>query len=299
MRRFGRKLDVERMRAELPLSSYFFDCLYLDGRDLTGLGQSERAEAMRERLMPGAIVPRIVTADPEEAETFLADALARGHEGVMAKALDSAYEAGRRGGAWLKIKLAQTLDLVVLAAEWGHGRRSGYLSNLHLGARDPEKRRLRHARQDVQGHDRRDARLADEQAREIAIASDDWTVHVRPELVVEIAYNDLTGEPALSGRPGAALRAREALPPGQACRGCRHDRRRARRSRAQHGPGASSSRARPRLFRAPSDREASSGAGRSRPSAARCLSSSCPHPVIAISSRSLPALSVRRRLQTS
>ena len=82
-------------------------------------------------------MPRLVTADADEAERFLADALARGHEGVMAKALDAPYEAGRRGGGWLKVKQAHTLDLVVLAAEWGHGRRRGWLSNLHLGARDP------------------------------------------------------------------------------------------------------------------------------------------------------------------
>ena len=83
------------------------------------------------------MIPRIVTADVAAAEDFYADALARGHEGVMAKALDAPYEAGRRGASWLKVKRAHTLDLVVLAAEWGHGRRQGWLSNLHLGARDP------------------------------------------------------------------------------------------------------------------------------------------------------------------
>ena len=92
---------------------------------------------------------------------FLADALEHGHEGVMVKALDAPYEAGRRGAGWLKVKPAHTLDLVVLAAEWGHGRRQGWLSNLHLGARDPADGRVRHAREDLQGADRRDARLAD------------------------------------------------------------------------------------------------------------------------------------------
>ena len=85
------------------------------------------------------MIPRIVTADVAAAEDFYADALARGHEGVMAKALDAPYEAGRRGASWLKVKRAHTLDLVVLAAEWGHGRRQGWLSNLHLGARDPAR----------------------------------------------------------------------------------------------------------------------------------------------------------------
>ena len=137
MRRFGRKLDVEAMRAELPLAAYFFDCLHLDGASLLDRPAQERFDALAAALPPALVIPRIVTADVAAAEDFYADALARGHEGVMAKALDAPYEAGRRGASWLKVKRAHTLDLVVLAAEWGHGRRKGWLSNLHLGARDP------------------------------------------------------------------------------------------------------------------------------------------------------------------
>ena len=123
----------------------------------------------------------------------------------MAKALDAPYEAGGRGAGWLKIKRAHTLDLVVLAAEWGHGRRRGWLSNLHLGARDRRDGRLRHARQDLQGHDRCDARLADTATcRSCAIGRDGYIVHVRPELVVEIAFNDMQASPHYPG--GMALR---------------------------------------------------------------------------------------------
>ena len=138
MRRFGRKLDIEAMRAELPLAAYFFDCLHLDGVALLDRPAQERFDALAAALPPTLVIPRIVTADVAAAEDFYADTLARGHEGVMAKALDAPYEAGRRGASWLKVKRAHTLDLVVLAAEWGHGRRKGWLSNLHLGARDPK-----------------------------------------------------------------------------------------------------------------------------------------------------------------
>jgi len=136
MRRFGRKLDVARLRGELPLTPFFFDLLHLDGQDLIDRPAGERFAALGETVA-GLTVPRLVTADVEAAEAFFDQALARGHEGIMAKATDAPYEAGRRGFSWLKIKPAHTLDLVILAAEWGHGRRQGWLSNLHLGARDP------------------------------------------------------------------------------------------------------------------------------------------------------------------
>src|SRR4029079_8569915 len=121
MRRFGRKLEVERARTSLPLTPFFFDLLHADGMDVLDRPARERAEILAQ-VAPASLVPRIVTADPVQASAFLADALARGHEGVMAKALDAPYEAGRRGSAWLKVKRAHTLDLVVLAAEWGHAR---------------------------------------------------------------------------------------------------------------------------------------------------------------------------------
>ena len=138
MRRFGRRLDVAAAQAELPLSVFCFDCLHFDGEDLLDQPAELRFEKLGAAVPAALIVPRIVTSDIGAAETFLRTALDAGHEGLMAKDLGSAYEAGSRGSSWLKIKVAHTLDLVVLAAEWGNGRRHGWLSNLHLGARDPE-----------------------------------------------------------------------------------------------------------------------------------------------------------------
>jgi DNA ligase-1 len=206
MRRFGRKLDVPRLRAELPLTSFFFDLLHLDGDDLIDRPAGERFAAMAAMAaaLPGLTVPRRVTADAEEADAFFAEALARGHEGIMAKALDAPYEAGRRGFSWLKLKPAHTLDLVVLAAEWGHGRRQGWLSNLHLGARDPANGGFVMLGKTFKGLT--DERLAwqTKKLQEIALGTDGWTVHVAPELVVEIAFSDVQESPQYPG--GMALR---------------------------------------------------------------------------------------------
>lgn len=204
MRRFGRRLDVEALRAELPLAAFFFDVLRNDAGALVDAPAGERFAALSEAVPAQLIVPRLVTGDVAEAQAFYGDALARGHEGVMAKALDARYEAGGRGGAWLKVKRAHTLDLVVLAAEWGSGRRRGWLSNLHLGARDPASGGFVMLGKTFKG-------MTDEllawQTRELLareVSRDDYTVHVRPELVVEIAFNDLQESPQYPG--GLALR---------------------------------------------------------------------------------------------
>jgi DNA ligase-1 len=204
MRRFGRKLDVDVLRAELPLAVYFFDCLRRDDTALVDRPAQERFAALGDVLPASVVIPRIVTSDATEAQAFYADALARGHEGVMAKALDAPYEAGSRGAGWLKIKRAHTLDLVVLAVEWGSGRRRGWLSNLHLGARDPSTGDFVMLGKTFKG-------LTDEllewQTRELLAretSRDDYTVYVRPELVVEIAFNDLQASPRYPG--GLALR---------------------------------------------------------------------------------------------
>jgi DNA ligase-1 len=203
MRRFGRKLDVESLRGELPLSVFFFDCLYCDGEALVDRGAAERRKIL-ERVVPGLATPSLVTRDLQQAEAFQKEALSLGHEGLMAKALGAPYESGRRGGGWLKIKSAHTLDLVVLAAEWGSGRRKGWLSNLHLGARDPKSGGFVMLGKTFKG-------LTDEtlawqtrefQARELK--RDEWTVYVRPELVVEIAFNDVQESSQYPG--GMALR---------------------------------------------------------------------------------------------
>ncbi len=138
MRRFGRKLDVERLRQELPMTPFWFDLLYLDGAPLLDEPQARRFAALSE-LSREHLIPHIVTGNSDAADEFLEQALARGHEGIMAKAIDAKYAAGARGQSWVKVKRARTLDLVILAAEWGNGRRQGWLSNLHLGARDTQK----------------------------------------------------------------------------------------------------------------------------------------------------------------
>jgi DNA ligase 1 len=204
MRRFGRKLDVEKLRAELPMQAFFFDCLQLEGQTLADRPTRERFDALRRAVPASLLIPRLVTSSEAEARAFYDEALAAGHEGVMAKSLDAPYEASNRGASWLKIKRAHTLDLVVLAAEWGHGRRTGKLSNLHLGALDSVTgeyvmlgktfKGLTDAMLEWQTHEF----LARESHR------DSWTVYVRPELVVEIAFSDLQASPRYPG--GLALR---------------------------------------------------------------------------------------------
>jgi DNA ligase-1 len=204
MRRFGRKLDVERMRIELPMRAFFFDCLRLDGGALTESPTRERYEALARAIPDSLQIPRIVTSSADEAEAFYAEALAAGHEGVMAKSLDAPYEAGNRGAGWLKIKRAHTLDLVVIAAEWGHGRRTGKLSNLHLGARDPATGDYVMLGKTFKGLT--DAML-EWQTKELLareIRTDGYTVYVRPERVVEIAFSDLQASSRYPG--GLALR---------------------------------------------------------------------------------------------
>jgi DNA ligase 1 len=204
MRRFGRTLDVAQMRRSLPVTPFFFDCLHLDGEDLIDRTSIERVAALHAALPAGLATPRLVTADLTVAESFLHDALSHGHEGVMAKALGNAYEAGRRGSAWLKIKRAHTLDLLVLAAEWGHGRRQGWLSNLHLGARDPVHGGFVMLGKTFKGMTDDMLRRQTEILTALQMSNDHNTVYVRPQLVVEVAFNDIQSSPHYPG--GLALR---------------------------------------------------------------------------------------------
>lgn len=204
MRRFGRKLDVTRMREQLPLTPFFFDCLFLDGASLLDDPAADRASALAGVLPPSLIVPRTVTGDRDEAEAFLESALAAGHEGIMAKRLDAPYESGSRGRTWLKVKPAHTLDLVVLAAEWGHGRRRGRLSNLHLGARDPAGGGFVMLGKTFKGLTDEMLAWQTRRLQALEIARDDVAVYVRPELVVEIAFNEIQASPHYPG--GLALR---------------------------------------------------------------------------------------------
>ena len=200
MRRFGRKLDVDALRQTLPVHPFFFDCLYFDGEPLIDEPLARRIDVLSRQAPGNLLVPRLVTADPADASAFLDRARSAGHEGVMAKAVNGLYAAGRRGAAWLKIKNARTLDLVVLAAEWGSGRRRGTLSNLHLGARDAARGGFVMLGKTFKG-------LTDEMLAwqtktflEIELARDAHTVHLRPELVVEVAFNDIQESPHYPGR---------------------------------------------------------------------------------------------------
>ncbi|WP_228726385.1 ATP-dependent DNA ligase [Prauserella sediminis] len=199
MARFGSTRE-EQVRA-LLLRPYFFDCLHLDGTDLLDVPLRSRREALHrvagEHVIPGEMAPA-------DAAALLESSLDAGHEGVMVKDPDTPYAAGRRGRAWLKVKPSHTLDLVVLAAEWGHGRRTGYLSNLHLGARDPDGGEPIMVGKTFKGLT--DELLAWQTRRfpELERGSDDWTVHLRPELVVEI---ELDGAQTSTRYPGGvALR---------------------------------------------------------------------------------------------
>jgi DNA ligase-1 len=204
MRRFGRKLDVERMREDLPLAPFFFDCLYLDGEAVIDRRGVERFALLSGCLPEGIVIPRITTADQAEAEAFLEDALRRGHEGIMAKALEATYAAGARGASWFKIKRSHTLDLVVLAAEWGHGRRRGWLSNLHLGARDPAAGGFVMLGKTFKGMTDDTLEWQTHKLQEIEVSRDRHTVYVLPELVVEVAFSDVQESPQYPG--GLALR---------------------------------------------------------------------------------------------
>jgi DNA ligase-1 len=188
----------------MPLEARIFDVLHWRGEDTIGLPAAERWRILDESIPEQNRIPRLVTDSGAEAEAFLAGALGAGHEGVMAKATGAPYEAGRRGAAWLKLKPVHTLDLVVLAVEWGSGRRSGFLSNLHLGARDPRSGGFVMLGKTFKG-------MTDEllawQTKELqarAISEEGHVVRVRPELVVEIAFDGVQASTQYPG--GVALR---------------------------------------------------------------------------------------------
>ncbi|TPQ18514.1 ATP-dependent DNA ligase [Streptomyces sporangiiformans] len=223
--RVGSRVDVTTAARALPVSPVFFDALSVDGHDLLDLSFVERHAALA-RLVPEPMrVRRTLVADPADgatrlaAERFLADTLKRGHEGVVLKGLDAPYSAGRRGASWLKVKPVHTLDLVVLAAEWGHGRRTGKLSNLHLGARNPDGS---FAMLGKTFKGMTDAMLTwqTERLRELAVEESGHVVTVRPELVVEIAYDGLqrsTRYPAgVTLRFARVVRYREDKTPAEA-----------------------------------------------------------------------------------
>ncbi|MFC4555663.1 ATP-dependent DNA ligase [Georgenia faecalis] len=194
--------DTAALREKVPLTVYFFDLLHLDGADLLDRPAAERFAALDGVVPASATVPRRVSTDVAEVEAFFADVLARGHEGVVVKDLSATYDAGRRGAAWVKVKPRHTLDLVVLAVEWGSGRRQGTLSNIHLGARDGDGFVM--LGKTFKGMT--DEMLAWQTQRFLALEThrDGHVVHVRPEQVVEVAFDGLQHSTRYPG--GLALR---------------------------------------------------------------------------------------------
>ena len=191
MSRFGRRLDVAIAHEEMALRPFFFDAIYANGETLLDQPAHTRFAALSGIVGEDLLIPRIITGDLGQARSFLASAAAAGHEGLVGKSLEAAYDAGKRGAGWVKVKFTNTLDLVILAAEWGHGRRTGMLSNLHLGARDPANGGFVMLGKTFKGLT--DAML-EWQTRELLareIGRDGHTVYVRPEIVAEIAFDDL------------------------------------------------------------------------------------------------------------
>jgi ATP-dependent DNA ligase I len=214
--RTASQADVAGQSTQTPLTPFLFDLLHLDGADLLDVPASERFARLTAITPEPLVIPRIVTAEPDAAEAFFRAAIAAGHEGVVIKSLDAPYRAGRRGSDWIKVKPRHTLDLVVLAAEWGHGRRQGWLSNLHLGAVDPQTGGTVMLGKTFKGLT--DALLSWQTTRLLQLADPPGppaepgadhsarrgVVRVRPELVVEIAFDGVQASTRYPG--GVTLR---------------------------------------------------------------------------------------------
>jgi len=200
----ARTASLDSGGPSVPLSVFLFDALHLEGTDLIDMEDSKRHAALARAVPADLLMPRLVTESAQEATAFFIDAIAHGHEGVVVKSLAAPYAAGRRGTGWIKVKPRHTLDLVVLAVEWGHGRRRGWLSNLHLGARDPETGGFVMLGKTFKGLT--DELLTWQTERLLALEDrrDSWTVYVRPELVVEVAFDGVQRSPRYPG--GLALR---------------------------------------------------------------------------------------------
>jgi DNA ligase-1 len=201
--RIGSRSDAAELRAAVPLRPFLFDILHAGGADLLDLPYEQRQDVLEGVVPAEWRTPRVADVGPEQAAEFFAGALAAGHEGVVVKGLSAPYAAGRRGAGWLKVKPRHTLDLVVLAAEWGHGRRRGWLSNLHLGARGSDGAFLMLGKT-FKGLTDQMLVWQTERLLELQVSADEWTVRVRPELVVEVAFDGVQTSSRYPG--GLALR---------------------------------------------------------------------------------------------
>jgi DNA ligase-1 len=203
MRRFRRVHDVEEMRGQMRLELYLFDIIFIDGRMLIDETYESRWGILSE-LASGHLAERIVTSELDEAAGFLERALDAGHEGLMAKALDSNYRPGHRGKRWFKVKPAERLDLVIVAAEWGYGRRKGWLSNYHLAVRNEETGEFEMIGKTFKGLTDEEFQWMTDRLLDLKTSEDEYTVRVHPAVVVEVAYNEIQKSPKYDS--GFALR---------------------------------------------------------------------------------------------
>jgi len=204
LRRFRRLKGVEEEAERIPLKLWIFDILYLDGQELLDMPYRKRRELLEKLIPEEHLAPRIISSSLEEAQSFMRRAMQEGHEGLMAKSLESPYRPGRRERLWLKIKPADTLDLVIVAADWGHGRRSGWLSNYHLAAYNPETGEFEVVGKTFKGLTDEEFEWMTKRLLELAVSDDGYTVAVRPRIVVEVAFNEIQRSPKY--RSGYALR---------------------------------------------------------------------------------------------
>ncbi|MBO1754622.1 ATP-dependent DNA ligase [Allobranchiibius sp. CTAmp26] len=202
--RTASRKDPAQLRVETPVTPWFFDVLHIDGDDLIDVPASARWARLTALVPRTYLIPRVETADPEVAQQFFQEKVTAGHEGVVVKSLDAPYAAGRRGAGWVKVKPRHTLDLVVLAVERGSGRRTGLLSNIHLGARDPATGDFVMLGKTFKGMTDEILAWQTERFSQLATADDGWTVTVRPEQVVEIAFDGVQRSTRYPG--GMALR---------------------------------------------------------------------------------------------
>ncbi|MEM3897771.1 MAG: ATP-dependent DNA ligase [Nitrososphaerota archaeon] len=204
LRRFRRLKGVEEEAERIPLKPWIFDVLYLDGQELLDMPYRERRELLEKLISEEHLAPRIISSSLEEVQSFMRRAMQEGHEGLMAKSLESPYRPGRRERLWLKIKPADMLDLVIVAADWGHGRRSGWLSNYHLAAYNPETGEFEAVGKTFKGLTDEEFEWMTKRLLELAVSDDGYTVAVRPRIVVEVAFNEIQRSPKY--RSGYALR---------------------------------------------------------------------------------------------
>jgi DNA ligase-1 len=204
MRRFRRIHEVEKLRKAIPVELHLFDILLLEGRTLVDEAYQKRWSLLEGICPENMLSRRLVTKDIDEAKRFWDNAIKSGHEGLMVKDLDSKYTPGRRGKRWLKVKPSETLDVAIIAAEWGHGRRRGWLSNYHLAVRDEETGEFQMIGKTFKGLTDEEFRWMTEKLQKIKVGEEGGTVYVRPKMMVEVAYNEIQRSPHY--RSGYALR---------------------------------------------------------------------------------------------